>query len=54
MPTPAELTVASPERPVFVLYLYSRGFLNKAAVEKLGITPKDLSVNNIDRQFDLA
>lgn len=45
MPTPAELTAASPERPVFVLYLYSRGFLNKAAVEKLGITPKDLSVN---------
>lgn len=40
MPTPAELTAASPERPVFVLYLYSRGFLNKAAVEKLGITPK--------------
>lgn len=40
MPTPAELTKASPERPVFVLYLYSRGFLNKAAVEKLGITPK--------------
>lgn len=38
MPTPAELTAASPERPVFVLYLYSRGFLNKAAVDKLGIT----------------
>lgn len=39
MPTPAELTAASPERPVFVLYLYSRGLLNKAAVDKLGITP---------------
>ncbi|MEM8750635.1 MAG: amidohydrolase [Pseudomonadota bacterium] len=38
MPTPAELTAASPERPVFVLYLYSRGFLNKAGVEALGIT----------------
>lgn len=38
MPTPAELTKAAPDTPVFVLYLYSRGFLNAAAVEKLGIT----------------
>ncbi|MBQ0834379.1 amidohydrolase [Marinobacter sp.] len=38
MPTPAELTEAAPDTPVFVLYLYSRGFLNAAAVEKLGIT----------------
>nr|WP_298373599.1 amidohydrolase [uncultured Halomonas sp.] len=38
MPTPGELTAASPERPVFVLYLYSQGFLNAAAVEALGIT----------------
>ncbi|WP_298449815.1 amidohydrolase [uncultured Marinobacter sp.] len=38
MPTPAELTKAAPNTPVFVLYLYSRGFLNAAAVEKLGIT----------------
>ncbi|QEA38730.1 amidohydrolase [Pistricoccus aurantiacus] len=38
MPTPAELTKAAPDTPVFVLFLYSRGFLNKAAVDKLGIT----------------
>lgn len=38
MPTPAELTEAAPETPVFVLYLYSRGFLNKAGVEAMGIT----------------
>lgn len=38
MPTPAELTKAAPDTPVFVLYLYSRGFLNAAAVKKLGIT----------------
>lgn len=38
MPTPAELTRAAPDTPVFVLFLYSRGFLNAAAVEKLGIT----------------
>lgn len=38
MPTPAELTEAAPDTPVFVLFLYSRGFLNKAGVEALGIT----------------
>lgn len=38
MPTPAELTEASPDVPVFVLFLYSRGFLNAAAVAELGIT----------------
>lgn len=38
MPTPAELTAAAPKTPVFVLFLYSRGFLNKAGVEALGIT----------------
>ena len=38
MPTPAELTKAAPETPVYVLFLYSQGFLNKAAVEALGIT----------------
>ena len=38
MPTPAELTAAAPETPVFVLYLYSRGFLNRAAVRARGLT----------------
>ncbi|MGP1397323.1 MAG: amidohydrolase [Inquilinaceae bacterium] len=38
MPTPAELTEAAPDTPVFVLYLYSQGFLNRAGVEALGIT----------------
>ena len=38
MPTPAELTEAAPDAPVFVLYLYSQGFLNQAGVEALGIT----------------
>jgi len=37
MPTPAELTEAAPDTPVFVLMLYSRGFLNRAGVEALGI-----------------
>ncbi len=39
MPTPAELTKAAPDTPVYVLFLYSQGFLNKAAVDKLGLTP---------------
>lgn len=38
MPKPEELTRAAPDTPVFVLFLYSRGFLNRAAVEALGIT----------------
>lgn len=36
-PTPAELTEAAPDTPVFVLFLYSRGFLNEAGVEALGL-----------------
>ena len=38
MPRPAELTEAAPDVPVFVLYLYSQGFLNAAGVRALGIT----------------
>ncbi len=37
MPTIQELNDAAPETPVFVLYLYSRGFLNHAGLEALGI-----------------
>ena len=39
-PTPAELTEAAPDTPVFVLYLYSQGYLNAAGVRALGITPE--------------
>lgn len=38
MPTIPELNAAAPETPVFVLFLYSQGFLNAAGVEALGIT----------------
>ena len=41
MPRPAELTEAAPDVPVFVLYLYSQGFLNAAAVLALGITAEN-------------
>ena len=37
MPAPAELNEAAPETPVFVLFLYSGGMLNRAAMDKLGI-----------------
>lgn len=40
MPTPAELTEASPDTPVYVLFLYSQGFLNKKAVEVRGLSPE--------------
>ncbi len=41
MPTPQELTQAAPDTPVFVLFLYSQGFLNKAAVDIIGLKAGD-------------
>ncbi|MEM8562028.1 MAG: amidohydrolase family protein [Pseudomonadota bacterium] len=38
MPSPSELTEAAPYTPVYVLFLYSQGFLNRAAVERLGLS----------------
>lgn len=40
MPTVAELNEAAPETPVFVLFLYSQAFLNRAGVAALGLTPE--------------
>lgn len=37
-PTIEELNAAAPDHPVFVLFLYSRGFLNRAGMDELGIT----------------
>ena len=37
MPTIRELNEAAPNTPVFVLSLYSQGFLNRAGVEALGL-----------------
>lgn len=36
-PTLDELNAAAPDTPVFVLFLYSRGFLNRAGMAALGI-----------------
>ena len=38
MPTVDELNAASPDTPVFVLHLYDRAILNKAALRALGYT----------------
>lgn len=39
LPTPAELTEAAPDTPVYVLFLYSQGYLNRKAVEVRGLSP---------------
>lgn len=38
LPTPAELTRAAPNTPVYVLFLYSQGYLNAKAVEVRGLS----------------
>lgn len=40
LPTPAELTAVAPDTPVYVLFLYSQGYLNRKAVEVRGLTPQ--------------
>lgn len=40
MPTVAELNESAPNTPVFVLFLYSQAFLNKAGAEALKLTPE--------------
>lgn len=55
LPTPAELSAAAPDTPVFVLFLYSQGYLNRAGVEALGITPEnaaDKAPPNTHYEFD--
>ncbi len=39
MPTIAELNEAAPNTPVLVVFLYSKGFLNRAGVAALGLGP---------------
>jgi predicted amidohydrolase YtcJ len=40
LPTVQELNDAAPDTPVLVLFLYSRGLLNRAGVEAMKITPE--------------
>ncbi len=51
MPTPAELTAAAPDTPVYVLFLYSRGFLNRKAVEARGLTPRTATPDGTRYEF---
>ena len=43
MPTLDELNRAAPDTPVFVLHLYDRALLNRAALRAVGYT-KDFSI----------
>src|SRR3546814_2817060 len=38
MPTLDEINAAAPDTPVFILHLYARALLNRAALNALGIT----------------
>ncbi len=38
MPTVTELNEAAPDTPTFILFLYSQGMINRAAVQALGLT----------------
>jgi predicted amidohydrolase YtcJ len=38
MPTLGEINTAAPDTPVFILHLYARALLNRAALNALGIT----------------
>jgi len=40
LPTVEELNEAAPDTPVFVLFLYSQGMLNRAGVETMKLTPE--------------
>lgn len=40
LPTVRELNEAAPHTPVFVLFLYSQGMLNRAGVEAMKLTPQ--------------
>ena len=40
LPTVPELNEAAPDTPVFVLFLYSQGMLNRAGVEAMKLTPQ--------------
>ncbi|MEO1617581.1 MAG: amidohydrolase [Planctomycetota bacterium] len=49
MPTIAELNEVAPDTPVYVMFLYSVGFLNKAGCEALDITPETKPPNEQSR-----
>ena len=50
LPTVAELNEVAPDTPVYVMFLYSVGFLNRAACETLGIT-EDIQPPNAQSRY---
>ncbi|MFT7541602.1 MAG: putative amidohydrolase YtcJ [Gammaproteobacteria bacterium] len=52
MPTVAELNAAAPNTPVFVLFLYSKAFINRAGVETLGLTKETVAPKGGRYQFE--
>jgi predicted amidohydrolase YtcJ len=51
LPTLEEINAAVPDKPVFILYLYGLGFLNKKGVETLGYT-KDTMYKDGEVELD--
>ena len=51
LPTLEEINAAVPDRPVFILYLYGLGFLNKKGIETLGYT-KDTKYKDGEVELD--
>jgi predicted amidohydrolase YtcJ len=51
LPTLEEINAAVPDKPVFILYLYGLGFLNKKGVETLGYT-KDTKYKDGEVELD--
>jgi predicted amidohydrolase YtcJ len=53
LPTLEEINAAVPDRPVFILYLYGLGFLNKKGIETLGYT-KETKYKDGEVELDAA
>jgi hypothetical protein len=53
LPTLAEINAAVPDKPVFILYLYGLGYLNKKGVETLGYT-KETRFTDGEVELDAA
>ncbi len=51
MPTIKELNESAPNTPTFVLFLYSQGFINRAAVQALGLTEETKAPSGGRYQF---
>ena len=53
LPTLAEINAAVPDKPVFILYLYGKAFLNQKGIETLGYT-KETSYLDGELELDAA